>query len=219
MPSGIDSNPLYKAWIEIGAEIYKLKIYKIDTLVCFMCVSLQNIRTIICNCSNLFNKSKTILDFGAGLGLTTILLALNNPDKKIYYYDVPEQTKFFKYLLEQRKDKIKNMYMIENIEELKKYKFDIVISLENLEHFDKPYEHYKNIIKKITKKYFMYTASFSIDAPGHYKEYKIPSLKSGVEIVCTQKQVNRIFSKLIKKDFKQVKRFWNNKPVIMMRKK
>ena len=87
-------------------------------------------------------KGKTILDYGAGIGIVPILLAEHNTT---YYYDLPGKTQeFAKYI--NSKSTHKTIF-IDDEEDVFTRPYDFISCVDVLEHLENPME----VVKKITE--------------------------------------------------------------------
>jgi len=83
-------------------------------------------------------KDLDILDFGAGIGEISMMFASQN---KVYYYDIGEVTsKFAKFVSEKTN---RPLIFLENEEDMKSRKYDVILTLDVLEHLENPMETVK----------------------------------------------------------------------------
>lgn len=89
-----------------------------------------------------------IFDWGAGCGLTTLLLAKNFPRSKVYYNEKnAQQVALFRWLL--KESGITNVEIVDDIEELPP--LDMLVAIEIVEHFQKPMDAIRPLIQKLKK--------------------------------------------------------------------
>jgi 2-polyprenyl-3-methyl-5-hydroxy-6-metoxy-1,4-benzoquinol methylase len=156
-----------------------------------------------CMCSKKFftDDNYTILDYGAGIGLTTYLLSELYPNSTIIYQNLEgEQYNFAKHLL---KDK-KNVKFTYDIQEC-----DIIFCLEFFEHIKEPIKMLNDFITIAKPKYLVVSNSFGSKSYGHYSEFKVG------DKIFNNKKIGRQFGNHLRSfNYDKVKIFWNGRPTI-----
>ena len=128
---------LDKIWKETRDEdwLYGQEIYWLETLACAW---LYTTKSIVDPAISFLLQEKPklehVLDWGAGSGLSTMLLAANFPDTTFYYYEIsPTSIDMFKWL--------HNYLGLENVvhvEELPDVEFDAIFYVEVINHIRIP---------------------------------------------------------------------------------
>ena len=193
-------------WVknEEDNSLYEKEDYVYDAWECFKVYS-KNYVKLTTDFLNTY-KFNSILDYGAGLGLTTKLLANNFPDKQVYYLNLRgSQWDFSSNYL----SNTPNVKMIENITSLGDV--DVVCAWEFFEHIKKPCEILDKILQ-LNPNILSIANSFGATAYGHYSTYEC-----GGELF-TRKTVSKAFNKHLKlKGYKinpHTHQFWNNRPTL-----
>ena len=139
---------LDKIWKETRDEdwLYGQQIYWLETLCCAW---LYTTKSIIDPAISFLLQEKPkldhVLDWGAGAGLTTHLLAANFPDTTFYYYEIsPTSIEMFKWL--QNYLKLDN---IVHITELPDVEFDAIFYVEVVNHIKEPMPAIDPALKKL----------------------------------------------------------------------
>lgn len=163
-------------WEEIREASYRDECYGL--LYSFYFASYPN----ACITYKHFPDMKSVLDFGAGLGASTIKLKqlYNN---EVVYYDISKEyaamaMKLKKIFMENNtngKIAISDIPIFTSFDALsKRYKnFDLCCCWEVLEHVDAPLELLSKIVKVFRPKLFSISASFRLKALGHLGIYKV----------------------------------------------
>jgi len=134
---------------------------------------------------DIFNLEWNIFDWGAGVGLTTLVLSQNFPKSKVYYAGTPcsSEVKFFKeainYLTLKGLD-FSNVIIIEDLDDLPE--LDLLVGIEIVEHFDKPMNFLSPILEKIKVGGLFAHSSYwnsekKMPTLGHFLEYDFDNLK------------------------------------------
>ena len=126
----------------------------------------------------------TILDFGGGIGLLSILLSHQN---KVFYYDVESRTKQFAMFLNEKIGG--KVTFLDSLEEVYNKEYDMVIAMDILEHLENPMDVAYSLHKCVNKEHgLFYTTGmrFSINEtlPMHIKknmEFQVPFEKFMME--------------------------------------
>jgi cyclopropane fatty-acyl-phospholipid synthase-like methyltransferase len=149
-------------------------------------------------------KIKSILDYGAGLGLTSMQLAESFPNAKVYYYNYPGslQDKFFLSLKDSR------------INYLKKVdgEYDVIFCSELFEHIKRPLDLLKDLMNRCNR-YFCTSNAFGTKSYGHYDLYDV---NGGM---MEPRRTSKIFYKTMREQFKDAEiPSWNGRPRLFIRK-
>lgn len=134
---------------------------------------------------DIFNLEWNIFDWGAGVGLTTLVLSQNFPKSKIYYAGTPcsSEVKFFKeaiiYLTAKGFD-FSNIVIIEDLEVLPD--LDLLVGIEIVEHFKTPMKFLSPILAKVKVGGIFAHSSYwesekKMPTLGHFLEYDFDGLK------------------------------------------
>ena len=114
-----------------------------------------------------------IFDWGAGVGLTTLVLAKSYPNSTIYYNEInEEQITLFKWLL--KKSGLKNVKIIEKLEDLPD--LDMLVGVEIVEHFQEPMPFLRPLLNKVKKGGLFAHSSYwesemKMPTLGHFRTY------------------------------------------------
>jgi len=152
---------------------------------------------------------KTIVDWGAGLGMHSIICATLWPESKVYYYNLPGlQTKFVKNVL-------KPGYGVDNViiktkREKLPSKADLILSFEVLEHMKEPTVAAEDLLK-LDPEFIAVSFSFTAPCRGHFTyfdvgDYQIP-----------REEVTRYVNDVFRTKYKAVGHGWNARPVVWKR--
>ena len=146
---------------------------------------------------------KSILDFGAGLGLTSLQLAEEYPNAKVSYYNYPGslQDRFF---LSIKDDKVEYLKKLTG-------EYDVIFCSELFEHIEKPIDLLKKLMLRC-KKYFCVSNAFGTKSYGHYDAYIVD------DHVVKPRKTSKIFNETMREQFKDSKiRSWNGRPRLFKR--
>jgi len=161
------------------SKLTKLKYYDdydylYDVFYCFYAHSINPINYINKYFKRINYSPISILDFGGGLGFTSLHLKRLFPNSKVTYYNIgKKQIEFAKNLF--RKEDV-NIKILTKLNDLRIEKFDVILTLEVLEHFKIPAD-ILNFLKDINTKYLIDSNSFNANASGHYIEYTLNNEK------------------------------------------
>lgn len=87
-----------------------------------------------------------IFDWGAGVGLTTLIFAKSFPQSTVYYNELNvEQVTLFKWLLQ--KSGLTNVKIVDDVDELPE--LDLLIGIEIVEHFQEPMKFLRPLLRKV----------------------------------------------------------------------
>jgi len=212
-----EETPMFEKWKinesgTYGFDAYDMPEYKVDTFYCYKEITKQSVSTIS---KWLQDKDdvKTILDFAGGTGLSTLQLALNFPDKKVYYYDTGKQKDFLMHLLNEHVEFIPENLII--LSDLENRKFDLITVFEVIEHWQRPYDFVKDdLLPHISEcGYMAETKTFGIMSIGHFHEYLFDDDKTSKY----GKSCTAYFNKKLKNYFIPEFKGWNSRPIIYKR--
>ena len=154
-------------------------------------------------------KPGHILDFGAGIGASTIVLKQLFPKSTVYYYDISKPEKAFaKYLAH------KAGVDIQFIDSMKRAKgVGLICASEVFEHIENCVEVLRECIA-VKPRYFSIANAFRAVALGHFPVFKVDG-----EAV-PNKKIGRIFNGTLRSaGYKQMGiHFWNNRPSVWEKK-
>jgi 2-polyprenyl-3-methyl-5-hydroxy-6-metoxy-1,4-benzoquinol methylase len=161
---------------------------------------------------------KSIVDVGAGIGLSTMLLAELFPKAKVYYNNISpslqhsffESHKFYRTncsgLSENDPAFITEEQMVQH------GPFDMLFASEYFEHFEQPMLQTKFLFDNVGFKYLVVNNSFNVKAYGHFNEYEC----SGK---LTPKQMSKLWLGYARCDYKEMEvKCWNGRPKIFEKK-
>ena len=149
---------------------------------------------------------KSVVDVGAGIGLSTMLLADLFPNAKIYYNNIQPslQAEFFKIY---KQDRIE---ILNEKEMMQKGPFDVLFASEYFEHFPTPLKQLDFLIDKVRFKRLVVSNSFNVKAYGHFTCF---------EEGLNPRQVSKAFNRLVRVEYDDLKiKVWNGRPKIYVRK-
>lgn len=153
---------------------------------------------------------KKILDFGAGIGLTTNMLQDLFSNSQVYYNNL-ESTIQSEYFLSIKNKDIKILNTLKEITDNGPY--DIIIASELFEHIEKPISLLKFLMKECNK-YFVTVNSFNTNAYGHFKKFE----HYGISFM--PNDISKLFLRNIRTQFKEDEiKAWNSRPRIFKRNK
>lgn len=114
-----------------------------------------------------------IFDWGAGVGLTTLILAKSFPQSMVYYNELNvEQVALFKWLLQ--KSGLTNVQIIDDLEQLPA--LDLLVGIEIVEHFQEPMTALRPLLDKVKPHGLFAHSSYwesemKMPTLGHFREY------------------------------------------------
>jgi len=197
-----------KRWIESNytdGSVHGMSIYMLDILNSSSFACTNSIRNVCTQVKNNFKDINSIVDFGAGIGITTIMLANTLKDKDIFYYDLYNKS-FIESLINNYDLNVNNLTIIKLNEIVN---VDCIITLEMLEHLKDPIQFVR---ENDHYRYWVQTNAFSNVHVGHYPSF----LYEGKEI--PGRSFVRKFNKFMREFYDEIYRGWNSKPVIYRKK-
>jgi hypothetical protein len=160
-------------------------------------------------------KIKTIVDVGAGIGLSTMLLADLFPETKVYYNNIfPSlQHSFFETYKDKRVIFSENQTeSITEKEMMQHGPFDMLFASEYFEHFEEPMKQTHFLLDQVGFKYLVVNNSFNVKAYGHFNEYE------GDDSL-TPKEMSRLWLRNARCEYNELKvKCWNGRPKIFEKK-
>jgi len=115
-------------------------------------------------------KGLDILDFGGGIGTISIALSDNH---NVYYYDVPGITQdFAKFCCKHMK---KQVSFIDE-EMMNKLKYDVIMTIDVLEHLDNPLETMKHLSSLLKPRGYMLTTGMMFSVGAHTPQHLAKNL-------------------------------------------
>lgn len=159
----------YNEWYESGNDaFYSSEEYPWLMLNCWRGWTNGNVRNTIKFFTEYAKAPKSFIDLGAGLGLSTIQLALAFPESWITYNNIPGlQSAIFRRMI--KKLKIRNVDITYDL--FGKRFYNVVCAYEVMEHFSDPAEFAYPILRNAD--FYIDASSFSIKSPGHFLAYEI----------------------------------------------
>jgi len=158
----------------------------------------------------IFDNVKVLVDFGCGIGFSTIALAEILSTTKAYGTNVKDswQIQFAKNF-----NKKKDVKFISSMRTLPD-KVDLAFCSEYFEHFEEPVRHLQEIIDRCSPRIFVIANGFPSVAMGHF-EYFIADKE---RVHCGR--MARIFNKALANRGYERKNlgFWNNRPNVWEKK-
>ena len=124
-----------------------------------------------------YYKDMKVLDYGAGIGIVSSILAQRNT---VYYYDLPSKTKEFATYMN---DKCKNKFIVCDTPEIAlQQDINCIVCVDVLEHVTNPMELVKEFTNKLHKDGLFLTTGLDFSSGDHipmhlvknreyYKEY------------------------------------------------
>ena len=162
-------------------------------LFCFKKITSGNLRNSMKITDMLGHKPEVILDYAAGIGLSSLYMAMWYPNAQIIYYEYGNRhtdeiaRKLFKHF------GATNINIVSNAETLAKINYDILATFETLEHFKDPF-YLLDLLVHDDLKLFWEASSFTYSAAGHFPVF----MRDGVEVKPNKMGANirNYFSKL-----------------------
>jgi hypothetical protein len=197
-------------WVDLWTKneddnsLYEKEDYIYDAWECFKVYSKNYVKLTTSFLQQ--HKFDSLIDYGAGLGLTTKLLAESFPDKQIYYHNLKGRQWDFSadYLKE-----VSNVKMIEDLNSLSE--IDVLCAWEFFEHIKNPCSILDDILLQ-KPKILSIANSFGAVAYGHYSFYDNGSSP------INRSDMSKIFNKHLKLRGFVIDpfclKFWNRRPTI-----
>lgn len=204
------SDNMYPLWRypDYNFGVYKAADYIYELIYCYFYVSKGSMNGSMTFIETTYTDSNiSILDDYNGCGLTTLHLLTSKFNNIFIRNDNQLQLDFFNKVLKQQNiEKSYNLYTNED------YLFDVIVSLEVVEHYKDPLEYLK-FVKEHLKigGHFIYTQGFSWKGIGHFDTYTF----NGEEV--SNKKAHREFLKYLRQNFECVKKYYNGKPMVYRR--
>lgn len=209
---------LLNKWVDSERSdfsVYEDKLYLIDAWVSWRVYSRMQVYYMKKKMNQLkkvinLDNIDSIVDLGAGIGYSTLALNELFKPKTIHATQIEgtDQYKICKFLFRG----VDNAEVVSGVDKLEKT--DIVFASEYFEHFDKPVDHLREVLK-LKPKMLIIANSFGVDdAIGHFTTYYDEAEKP-----YTGKQISRVFNNALRKAGYDNKRihFFNNLPAIFIR--
>jgi SAM-dependent methyltransferase len=202
--------PKVKEWIETGRNNFNL--YQDKEYIFEVIESFKYTKESIRRTKNLIDSNEitinSILDYGCGLGLSTLYFSFLFPTAKVYAYDLSKNNLEFLSL-------IKEKYRFENVSILNSEdalpKADLCAFFEVIEH-NENIDSFFNFMLKAANKYFVYTSKCDSEYLGHFETYIINN--NQVKVTKLKRELN----KLIKEKYALIDYGWNRWPALFLRK-
>jgi 2-polyprenyl-3-methyl-5-hydroxy-6-metoxy-1,4-benzoquinol methylase len=155
-----------------------------------------------------FSGVKSIIDLGNGLGLTSLTLARQFPNAKVFATNL-KNTVQWEFCSNTNSNEYELIDDYSNIGSV-----DMVFASEYFEHVDNCLEHVRDVVEKLNPKILVIANSFNTRGIGHLYNYhnygdKIP-----------QEKISKIFQNLMySMGYEKAKTgFWNNTPHVYVKK-
>jgi len=199
--------------LDAAYRVYNDDYYFTDIWNCFVQYSRRYLRSISRPCLpngksfiDTTSNSKIIVDVGCGIGYSTSILTQLYPNAKVYGTNL-KNTKQWKFC-----ETMSSKYgfnMIESVAEISE-EVDVVFASEYFEHFLDPVEHFDEICKYVSPKYFVIANAFNTRSIGHFNIYEVYNKK------VDQSLIGKVFNRNIRKSgYNRVEtKLFNNKPNI-----
>ena len=162
-------------------------------------------------------KIKTIVDVGAGIGLSTMLLADLFPEAKVYYNNISPslQHSFFEshkfYRTKCSGITPNEPEFITEKEMLQHGSFDMLFASEYFEHFEDPMKQTDFLLTGCGFKYLVVNNSFGVKAYGHFDEFKVSTEAKPL----APKQMSKLWLKTVRSWYDELDvKCWNGRPKI-----
>lgn len=158
---------------------------------------------------------KTIVDVGAGIGLSTMFLADLFPSAKVYYNNITPslQADFFEA---HKRYTIASTFIPQAMTEkemLQHGPFDMLFASEYFEHFEDPQQQTNFLLDQVGFKYLVINNSFNVKAYGHFKEFKC------VGETLAPKQMSKMWLRTVRSWYNELDvKCWNGRPKIFEKK-
>jgi len=208
--------PVMKRWEESIKEnnpdfsVYHHKDYIWDNIICYARISKNSIYAILkfLEKNNIDFKNMSWFDDYNGLGITTLEFAQAGVKNIEFFNDVDVQIKSTEKLFKYHEIKPPKNNLSRN------GKYDIVCSLEVVEHYQNPIEYLDTICDMVNDDgYLMFSTTGTLFV-GHFLEYNF-----GDKIVKNKKFTSEVTNYIESKGFTKISRGIGQKPIIFVKKK
>lgn len=190
-------------------SIYDHEEYFIDLWCCFKLYSRDYLKKVYkaINENDSVKKNmvniRSVLDLGCGIGYSTVILKEIFPESTTYGYNLKnsKQYVFCEYI--SKKFDFNVIHDLTGISDV-----DVIFASEYFEHFERPIEHFYDIVKLVNPKFIILANSFNTRSAGHFLTYK------NDDLIIDQKDISRLFNKfLLSAGYSKLGiRVFNNKP-------
>jgi hypothetical protein len=154
------------------------------------------------------------VDWGAGLGMHSLICTMLWPDAKVIYYNLPGlQTDFARQI--KKAYEAENMIIKTKLENLPP-KADLIICYEFLEHMKEPVKATQEVLA-LNPKYVSVSFSFTAPCRGHYSEFIVDDGEGGKWGI-PREEVTRYVNKEFRRNYEAVGHGWNARPVVWKKK-
>lgn len=159
---------------------------------------------------------KTIVDVGAGIGLSTMMLAELFPEARVYYNNITPslQADFF----EAHKHYCSAQNVPQAITEkdmMQHGPFDMLFASEYFEHFEDPMKQTVFLLDQVGFKQLVINNSFNVKAYGHFKEFRV---STEVEPL-VPKKMSKLWLRFVRALYDEMEvKCWNGRPKIFEKK-
>lgn len=219
-----DVNPLLRlelAWFDgqdkgiNRYDVYGDKDYYSEVFACWYIYSRDYIKRLIKfrdTNPDLFSKLgfgdvNSIIDVGNGLGITTLTLAREFPNARVYGTNLKD-TDQWKFCTRTNDDEYTLIDDYSSIGSI-----DMVFASEYFEHIDNCLEHLEDMVSKLDPKIFVVANSFNTRGIGHLYLYNNYGIKY------PQEKMSKMFTQKMKElGYEKAKvGFWNNTPTVFVK--
>lgn len=188
--------------INTNLSFYDSYVYCYETINCFKVYTKDNINKV----RDVLKKAnvKSILDFGAGIGLSSLYLKEKFPNSSVYYYNIGTL----------QQNILKNLDSLNNITPITTLlSTDVFCAFDVFEHFQNPINEIKNILDVFQYKYLVFNNVFNYsDAIGHYKIYSHSNIEFNGE------EINNFFNKYLEDHYNYKLIYTDNKELTIWKK-
>lgn len=158
-------------------------------------------------------KIRTVVDLGCGAGYTSAALASLFPSARVFGTNIPGT---MQWKISEMLGSIHGFSLMADIDKLpKKEEVDLVFASEYFEHFEKPIEHLKHVLK-FKPKMLLIANTFGSPSIGHFKKY----IAVSKGFICIESSVagpdmSKLFNFHLKASgyIMEKTKLWNNRPM------
>lgn len=153
---------------EMDYSFYDSKEYIWTTYTCWNSWTKNSTFLFINALKTIGYKPKRILDFGAGIGLSTLAIAKAFPEAEVLYYNVGD----IQYNVFESLRKSSGLTNVKATREYLNVDVDVYVAFEVFEHFANPEEVIRPIAEQESTKMICHASSFTQPGTGHFNQYR-----------------------------------------------
>lgn len=212
----IQQSPYVKKWYaslkkgEPDYSVYEGEYYMASSLLCYANYTRGMLR-MLAKHTDVFKDKKidTIVDYGCGIGYSSLVLQEMWPDAKVYgtNYNPSLQLDFTKKLF-----KPKGLYARDR--HTKIGKVSLGFSAEYFEHFEEPVTELITILDKNSPDVLVTANSFAPLAVGHFNKYNVTGVGMGID---PRKTTNAFNKTMHNNGYIKYSHWWNGRPNIWVK--